>query len=94
MGAVASFESGPQGLLPLGRHESLAAASAALPHGAYTTFRSYGGCGVVRLAQHLRRLEESAALEGTPGRIDARGGPLRHRPGARARRGTPSRGCG
>ena len=71
MGAVASFESGPQGLVPLGRHESLATASAALPQGAYTTFRSYGGCGVVRLAQHLRRLEESAALEGTPGRIDA-----------------------
>jgi branched-chain amino acid aminotransferase len=71
MGAVASFESGPQGLVPLGRHESLAASSATLPRGAYTTFRSYGGNGVVRLAQHLRRLEESAALEGTPGRIDA-----------------------
>lgn len=71
MGGVASFESGPQGLVPLGRHESLAASSATLPRGAYTTFRSYGGNGVVRLARHLRRLEESAALEGTPGRIDA-----------------------
>jgi branched-chain amino acid aminotransferase len=67
---VLSFESGAGGLSLLGRHDSLAAASAALPEGAYTTFRTYGGNGVVRLEQHLARLEESVALKGTPGRID------------------------
>src|SRR5262245_51343048 len=68
---VATFEAGPQGLLPLGRHESLAASSAALPPGAYTSLRTYGGRGVVRLAAHFRRLEESAALQRRPGAIDA-----------------------
>jgi branched-chain amino acid aminotransferase len=72
MSAVASFEAASEGLLPLGRHDSLAAAHAGLPEGAYTTFRTYGGTGVVRLAQHLRRLEDSAALQGRPGRLDER----------------------
>jgi branched-subunit amino acid aminotransferase/4-amino-4-deoxychorismate lyase len=67
---VLSFESGALGLSPLGRYASLAAASLALPEGAYTTLRTYGGNGVVRLGQHLARLEESVALKGTPGRID------------------------
>jgi branched-subunit amino acid aminotransferase/4-amino-4-deoxychorismate lyase len=67
---VRSFESGPAGLSPLGGHDSLGAASAALPEGAYTTLRTYGGNGVVRLGQHLARLEQSVALKGTPGRID------------------------
>jgi branched-subunit amino acid aminotransferase/4-amino-4-deoxychorismate lyase len=67
---VASFESGTGGLSLLGRHDSLAAASQALPEGAYTTLRTYGGNAVVRLGQHLARLEESVALKGTPGRID------------------------
>ena len=67
---VASFESGAQGLSLLGRYDSLAAASSALPEGAYTTLRTYGGNGVVRLGQHLARLEETAALKGTPGRLD------------------------
>jgi branched-chain amino acid aminotransferase len=70
MSAVASFEAATEGLLPLGRHDSLAAAQAALPEGAYTTFRTYGGTGVVRLAQHLRRLEDSTALQGRPARLD------------------------
>src|SRR5262245_10222753 len=74
MSAVVSFESSVAGLLPLGRHDSLAAASAALPEGAYTTFRTYGGRGVVRLAQHLRRLEDSTALPGRPGRPDGGAG--------------------
>jgi branched-chain amino acid aminotransferase len=68
---VLSFEAGTLGLSPLGRHTSLAAASQALPEGAYTTLRTYGGNGVVRLGQHLARLEESVALKGTPGHIDA-----------------------
>ena len=41
---------------------SMNAASAHLPPGAYTTFRTYLGDRVLRLAQHLRRLEESVAL--------------------------------
>jgi branched-chain amino acid aminotransferase len=68
---VLTFEAGPTGLLPLGRHESLAAASAALPAGAYTSLRTYGGRGVVRLDAHFRRLEESAALQGRSGAVDA-----------------------
>ncbi len=67
---VATFEAVPAGVSLLERHESLAASSATLPEGAYTTLRSYGGRGVVRLAQHLERLEESAALKGKPGQID------------------------
>jgi branched-chain amino acid aminotransferase len=68
---VATFEAGPLGLVPLGRHESLAASSAALPAGAYTSLRTYGARGVVRLDAHFRRLEESAALQGRPAAIDA-----------------------
>jgi branched-chain amino acid aminotransferase len=67
---VASFEAGPHGLESLGRHESLAAASSGLPAGAYTTLRTYGGRGVVRLEAHRRRLEETAALQGQPGALD------------------------
>jgi branched-chain amino acid aminotransferase len=43
-------------------HNSMTAASAALPAGAYTTFRTYQHDKLLRLGQHLRRLEESAAL--------------------------------
>jgi branched-chain amino acid aminotransferase len=67
---VATYEAGPRGLRLLGRHASLAASSSELPEGAYTTLRTYGGRAVVRLDQHLRRLEESAALQGRPGAID------------------------
>jgi branched-chain amino acid aminotransferase len=67
---VASFELQPGALVLLGRHETLAAASEALPAGAYTTLRTYGGRGVVRLSAHLARLEESAALQGRPGTLD------------------------
>jgi branched-chain amino acid aminotransferase len=42
-----------------GHAQDLAQASARLPHGGYTTLRTYGGDGVVRLAEHLRRLEEA-----------------------------------
>jgi branched-subunit amino acid aminotransferase/4-amino-4-deoxychorismate lyase len=67
---VASYETGSSGLSLLGLYDSLASASLALPEGAYTTLRTYAGNGVVRLGQHLARLEESVALMGTPGRID------------------------
>lgn len=43
-------------------HSSMAAASAALPDGAYTTFRTYEHNRLLRLGQHLRRLEESLGL--------------------------------
>ena len=46
---------------PAGRTEaaSMADASAELPEGSYTTLRTYGGTGVVRLSRHVRRLVES-----------------------------------
>jgi branched-chain amino acid aminotransferase len=68
---VATFEAGRDGPRLVGHHPSLAAAAAGIPEGAYTTFRTYGGRGIVRFLQHLRRLEESVALQGRPGRIDA-----------------------
>ena len=55
----------------MGAVPTLAAASARMPHGAYTTLRTYGGDGVVGFALHLRRLEESAGGEGQPRRLDA-----------------------
>jgi branched-chain amino acid aminotransferase len=67
---VSTFEAGPSGVRLLRRHPSLAASSASLPEGAYTTLRTYDRRCVVRLEQHLRRLEESAALQGQPGRIE------------------------
>ena len=44
------------------QHSSMAEASAALEQGAYTTFRTYDRNRVLRLGQHLRRLEESLSL--------------------------------
>jgi branched-chain amino acid aminotransferase len=54
----------------IAEHAGMSAASAALPDGAYTTFRTYDGNRVLRLAQHFRRLEESAALMGQKGLIE------------------------
>jgi len=67
---IPTYEAEPAGLRLVGRHATLAASSAALPAGAYTTLRTYGGRGLLRLDQHLRRLEESAALQGQAGAID------------------------
>lgn len=67
---VATFEPGEAGAVLRARHANLAASSQALPEGSYTTFRTYGGNGVVRLGQHLLRLEQSTALTGMPGRLD------------------------
>ena len=44
------------------QHAGMADASAALEQGAYTTFRTYRRNRVLRLSQHLRRLEESLTL--------------------------------
>lgn len=49
---------------------NMAEASSRLPHGAYTTLRTYGGRRVVRLGQHARRLEESIRLQGLQASID------------------------
>src|SRR5690242_10127593 len=55
---------------PLGSFSDLAAASAMLPAGVYTTLRTYEGDGVLLLDDHIRRLEESAGLQGRPTSID------------------------
>lgn len=49
---------------PIGEYLTMTAASAGLPAGAYTTFRTYFGDRVVRLAGHFHRLEESLGLLG------------------------------
>jgi branched-chain amino acid aminotransferase len=47
-----------------GDSASLTAASRDLPAGAYTTLRTYNGNRVVRLRQHIRRLVDSARIQG------------------------------
>jgi branched-chain amino acid aminotransferase len=67
---VRAYEAKDAGLRPLGGYPSLAASAADLPQGAYSTLRTYGGRGVVRLEQHRLRLEDSAARQGREGRIE------------------------
>lgn len=50
--------------------DSMAAASAQLPQGSYTTFRTYAGTRVLHLERHIRRLLDSAALLGAAGSLD------------------------
>lgn len=50
-------------------HESLADAARDLPAGSYTTLRTYGGRRVLRLFQHVTRLNESLALTGRSGSL-------------------------
>ena len=57
----------------LGQSGSLFEASSTLPAGAYTSLRTYRGNRLLRLEQHLRRLEESMALQGQPAKLDAEG---------------------
>ncbi len=54
----------------IGEYPTMAVASAHLPDGAYTTFRTYSGDRVVRLAGHFHRLEESLGLMGHAVRLD------------------------
>ncbi len=49
---------------------SVDAAAKLLPPGAYTTFRTYDGSRILRLDQHLRRLEESVWVLGQPATLD------------------------
>ncbi len=59
---VTTFESIEDRVGKIAEHDGMAAASAALPQGAYTTFRTYDSVRLLRLPQHLRRLEESVSL--------------------------------
>jgi branched-chain amino acid aminotransferase len=68
---VVSFECTSNGIRRLGEWPDMRAASAALPQGAYTTFRTYGGNRVLRLARHAERLRESIALLGRPSNLAA-----------------------
>ena len=58
----ARLDAGRGHTLRLSAHDNMSDASATLPQGAYTTFRTYDTRRVLRLAQHLRRLESSFAL--------------------------------
>jgi len=51
-------------------YSSLNDAQQSLPEGVYTTFRTYRSTCAVRLSDHFRRLEESAALLGKPIDLD------------------------
>lgn len=51
-----------------GSGSTLVEASARLPPGSYTTLRTYGGNGVVRLEHHIRRLVESLPTD-SPGPV-------------------------
>jgi branched-chain amino acid aminotransferase len=63
-----TFEVEENGLKSFGEAASLTAASALLPQGSYTSFRTYGGRRVLRLDQHFVRLQES--LPGGPQPFD------------------------
>jgi branched-chain amino acid aminotransferase len=66
-----TFEATSGGLVEQGDGLSAREASAALPAGAYTTFRTHGRFRVLRLDDHVRRLVESARLQGNPGDLPA-----------------------
>lgn len=59
---VITFECTNGATICVGEYVDMRAASADLPAGAYTTFRTYGGNRVLRLSQHAQRLRESVAL--------------------------------
>ena len=69
---VTTFQLDCAGIHPFGEHRTMREASAHLPEGAYTTFRTYDGNRLLRLDQHIQRLEESVTLMGRPARLDAR----------------------
>ncbi len=58
-GSTSTFEIDAAGLRLLGQAAGMGEASAHLPPGSYTSLRTYGGRRVLRLAQHVRRLQES-----------------------------------
>ena len=62
-----TFEATPRGLVALADGLSARATSSTLPQGAYTTFRTHGRSRILRLSEHVRRLAESAGLQGQAG---------------------------
>jgi branched-chain amino acid aminotransferase len=68
--AATTFEFDGNVLRAAGSGAGLQAAAQALPEGAYSTLRTYGRDRVLRLAQHVARLNESATLQGTTGALD------------------------
>ncbi len=70
---VESFAVEGDRVLSLGRAGSLQEASAGFPDGAYTTLRTYGGGRLLRLGEHVRRLNVSAAGLGRPGTVPEEG---------------------
>lgn len=69
--AAMTFEFERGVLRPVGTGASLQAASTALPDGVYTTLRTYGPDRVLRLRQHVARLNESTILQGSGGTLEA-----------------------
>jgi branched-chain amino acid aminotransferase len=67
-----TFEYDGQELQPTGSGGNLQGASQTLPSGAYSTLRTYGRDKILRLGQHVARLNESAALQGSSGSLDGR----------------------
>jgi branched-chain amino acid aminotransferase len=67
---VETFALGSSATERLASAADMAAASAALPDGAYTTLRTYDGDGVALLDAHAKRLEESVGLAGGTGVVD------------------------
>ena len=64
---VTTFQLTPDGMMrEMARHATMREASAELPDGAYTTFRTYMRRRVLRFNQHLRRLEETLMLRRMP----------------------------
>ncbi len=64
-----TFELVAGGLAELGSTATPVQASAALPPGAYSTLRTYARTRVLRLEDHVRRLRESARLQGRAGEL-------------------------
>jgi branched-chain amino acid aminotransferase len=69
-GMVTTFERTGGQTVVIGGASTLAQASAHLPNGAYTTLRTYSRRRVLRLPQHVQRLRESVALQGTPAALE------------------------
>lgn len=59
-----TFEEASEGLVERGDDLSARETTAALPSGAYTTFRTHGRFRVLRLGDHVHRLAESSRLQG------------------------------
>lgn len=67
---VTTFELTDTGVSALGSADNMNTASAGLPVGSYTTFRTYSGECVLRHENHVTRLVASAALLGMSGALD------------------------